>query len=178
MTVSLTDIQRKFRERGLKSTPQRTAIYQALHRSKAHPTAEELYAEVFPKFPMLSLNTVYYTLAALKKSGLIQEVNVGHDRARFDANLSPHHHLICLGCHTIIDVMDAKLNRLATPIDLPSDFVVTDHQVSFRGFCGRCRLSISTTMQQGNSPSFKGGMHGKKSQRHQKSRQSQGRIRR
>lgn len=143
MKLSLDDIRKKFRDNNLKSTPQRTAIYQALVHSTAHPTAEDLFAQVSPTFPMLSVNTVYYTLGVLRTAGLIQEVNIGHDRARFDANLSPHHHLICVGCHTIVDVMDPHLNRLSSPSGIPKDFEITSHQVAFRGYCGTCRRSRS-----------------------------------
>lgn len=143
MKLSLDNIRKKFRDNNLKSTPQRTAIYQALVHSTAHPTAEDLFAQVSPTFPMLSVNTVYYTLGVLRTAGLIQEVNIGHDRARFDANLSPHHHLICVGCHTIVDVMDPRLNRLSSPSGIPKDFEITSHQVAFRGYCGTCRRSRS-----------------------------------
>ena len=145
MKLSLDDIRKKFRDNNLKSTPQRTAIYQALVHSTAHPTAEDLFAKVSPTFPMLSVNTVYYTLGVLRTAGLIQEVNIGHDRARFDANLSPHHHLICVGCHTIVDVMDPRLNRLSSPSGIPKDFEITSHQVAFRGYCGTCRRSPMTS---------------------------------
>jgi Fur family peroxide stress response transcriptional regulator len=139
MNLSLEDIQHKFRDCGLKSTPQRTAIYQALVQSTTHPTAEDLFAQVSPAYPMLSLNTVYYTLGVLRTAGLVQEVNIGHDRARFDANLTPHHHVICQGCQTILDVMDPRLNRLAAPSELPKDFHITSYQVAFRGYCSTCR---------------------------------------
>ena len=154
MNLSLNDIQQKFRGCGLKSTPQRTAIYQALVHSTAHPTAEDLFAQVSPAYPMLSLNTVYYTLGVLRTAGLVQEVNVGHDRARFDANLSPHHHVICQGCQTILDVMDPRLNRLTSPSGLPKDFEITNHQVAFRGYCGKCRRlrSPKTTSPSGRRP--------------------------
>ena len=154
MNLSLDDIQQKFRGCGLKSTPQRTAIYQALVHSTAHPTAEDLFAEVLPTYPMLSLNTVYYTLGVLRTAGLVQEVNIGHDRARFDANLSPHHHVICLECQTILDVMDPRLNRLTSPSGLPKDFEITSYQVAFRGYCGTCRQSQKprTTSPSGKRP--------------------------
>ncbi|MDR4485649.1 MAG: transcriptional repressor [Nitrospirales bacterium] len=139
MEISFSDIKRKFQECGLKTTPQRTAIYDALLRSTAHPTAEDLFVKVAPQFPMMSLNTVYYTLGVLRTSGLIHEVNIGHTRARFDANLTPHHHLICLGCQAIVDVMDPRLNRLTSPFGIPKDFEITGHQVVFRGLCGSCR---------------------------------------
>ena len=154
MKLSLDAIQLKFRDYGLKSTPQRTAIYQALVHSTAHPTAEDLFAQVSPAYPMLSLNTVYYTLGVLRTAGLVQEVNVGHDRARFDANLSPHHHVICQGCQTILDVMDPRLNRLTSPSGIPKDFQITSYQVAFRGYCGTCRRTSlpTTTAQSGKYP--------------------------
>jgi Fur family peroxide stress response transcriptional regulator len=154
MNLSLEDIQQKFRDCGLKSTPQRTAIYQALVHSTAHPTAEDLFTQVSPAYPMLSLNTVYYTLSVLRTAGLVQEVNIGHDRARFDANLSPHHHVICQGCQGILDIMDPRLNRLTSPTGLPKDFEITSYQVAFRGYCGKCRRSRSpkTTSPSGRRP--------------------------
>ncbi len=154
MKLSLDDIQKKFHDNSLKSTPQRTAIYQALVHITSHPTAEDLFAQVSPTFPMLSLNTVYYTLGVLRTAGLIQEVNIGHDRARFDANLAPHHHVICLGCQVILDVMDTRLNQLSSPSGIPKDFEITSHQVAFRGYCGKCRQTRSpmTTSPSGKRP--------------------------
>lgn len=154
MKLSLEDIQHKFREYGLKSTPQRTAIYHVLIHSTAHPTAEDLFAQVSPAHPMLSLNTVYYTLSVLGTAGLVREVNVGHDRARYDANLTPHHHVICQGCQNIIDVMDPRLDCLASPSGLPHDFEITSYQVAFRGYCGTCRQpqASTTTSPTGNYP--------------------------
>ena len=167
MNLTFQEIKQKFRGCGLKTTPQRTAIYDALIRSTAHPTAEDLFAQVAPQFPMMSLNTVYYTLSVLRTSGLVHEVNIGHDRARFDANLSPHHHLICLGCQAIVDVIDPRLNRLTSPVGIPKGFTITSHQVAFRGFCGTCRrrpMARSTTHHRGNTPQpVKGGLHGKRS---------------
>jgi Fur family peroxide stress response transcriptional regulator len=104
----------------------------------------------------------------LRSSGLVQEVNIGHERARFDANLSPHHHLICLGCQTIVDVMDPRLNHLTLPVGIPKDFEITGHQVAFRGLCGTCRRHEQrtplTTQHRGKTPQpVKGGLHGKRS---------------
>ena len=139
MEITHDTIHRQFKERGLKSTPQRAAIYKALVETTSHPTADDLFRQVAQTYPMISQNTVYYTLAALRDAGLIQEVNFGHDRARFDGNISPHHHLICLQCRSIVDLNDDTLNRLLSSVRIPSDFEVTNHQVEFRGYCGACR---------------------------------------
>ncbi|MDR4501351.1 MAG: transcriptional repressor [Nitrospirales bacterium] len=132
-------IRQRFKEQGLKITPQRTAIYKALIETASHPTAEDLYRHVSQDYPMISQNTVYYTLGVLQQAGLIREVNVGHDRARYDGNLSPHHHLICHTCQSIVDVMDERLNTLAFPDGLPQGFTITDYQVEFRGYCKSCQ---------------------------------------
>ncbi len=132
-------IRERFKGCGLKSTPQRTAIYKALAETTTHPTADDLFRRVSKAYPMISQNTVYYTLAVLRDAGLVQEVNVWHDRARFDANISPHHHLICLSCRSISDLCDNGLNQLSSTAGIPSDFQVIGHQVEFRGYCGACR---------------------------------------
>ena len=139
MSMTHETIRQRFKERGLKSTPQRAAIYKALVETTSHPTADDLFRQVSKTYPMISQNTVYYTLGALRGAGLIQEVNFWHDRARFDGNIDPHHHLICLGCRSIVDLHDDRLNQLSSPTSIPSDFEVMGHQVEFRGYCGACR---------------------------------------
>lgn len=144
MLLSHADIRSRFKAHGLKVTPQRAAIYQALAESTSHPTADDVYQHVARDFPMISRNTVYYTLSALKTAGLVKEVNYWHDRARFDANVAPHHHLICLGCRSIVDIESHSLNRLAHSREIPSEFQVVHHQVVFYGYCRGCRPSGRT----------------------------------
>ena len=139
MNIATPTIQQRFKDQGIKTTPQRTAIYKALVETTSHPTAEDLYQQVSQEYPMISQNTVYYTLGVLQRAGLVREVNVGHDRARYDGNLSPHHHLICHDCHSIVDVIDERLNELSFPDSIPSGFTITDYQVEFRGYCKVCR---------------------------------------
>ncbi|WP_447974597.1 Fur family transcriptional regulator [Nitrospira sp. Kam-Ns4a] len=139
MQLTPEEIRRRFRERGLKVTPQRMAIYRALAASTAHPTAEDLLRQVQREHPMISPNTVYYTLGALREAGLVQEVNYWHDRSRFDANIALHHHLICLGCRKIQDLTDVALDRLAVPRRVRGQFNVIGHRVEFHGYCAACR---------------------------------------
>jgi Fur family peroxide stress response transcriptional regulator len=133
------ELRCRFRECGLRLTPQRAAIYRALVRTTSHPTAEALYASVRRTYPNISQNTVYYTLSALRRAGLAQEVNYGHDGARFDGNLALHHHLICVACHRIEDVMDERLDRLPLAIAVTKGFEISRHRVEFYGFCEPCR---------------------------------------
>ena len=139
MVISQDDIRTKFKAQGLKVTPQRAAIYKALAETTSHPTAEALYQQVAQDYPMMSPNTVYYTLSTLIDAGLVKEVNYWHDRSRFDANVTPHHHLICLGCRAIFDLEDRALNQLPHKSNIPKDFQVLSHQVEFYGLCAACQ---------------------------------------
>src|SRR5439155_22263727 len=85
-------IRRRFRENGLKVTPQRYAIYEMMIHANSHTTAQEIYQAVQPRFPMLSLNTAYYTVASSRGSGLVADVAVQDSEARFDASMDLHHH--------------------------------------------------------------------------------------
>ena len=123
-------------------TAQRAAIYQELVGRADHPTAEDLHRQVGRQYPMMSLNTVYYTLGVLKKAGLVHEVNYWHDRSRFDANIGLHHHLICLGCRSIQDVTDGVLDRLKVSSRTRAGFDVTGHRVEFHGYCAACRRAV------------------------------------
>lgn len=142
MKLTQEQIRARFRDRDVKVTPQRAAIYRALAARVDHPTAEDLHRQVRRAYPMMSPNTVYYTLAVLKDAGLVHEVNYWHDRSRFDANLDLHHHLICLGCRKIQDVTDVALDRLQIPSRGRGGFEVTGHRVEFQGYCAACRRGV------------------------------------
>jgi Fur family peroxide stress response transcriptional regulator len=138
MKLDQSEIRLRFQSRGLKMTPQRLAIYQALVETSSHPTAEDLHRRVRRRHPMISPNTVYYTLTVLRQAGLVHEVNYWHDRSRFDANVSSHHHLICLGCRTIQDLVDEELDRLQVAKRAAGGFKVVGHRVEFQGYCAAC----------------------------------------
>ena len=139
MKSTPADVRQRFRKKGLKLTPQRYAIYEMMIHTDSHPTVEDIYHAVQPMFPMLSLNTVYYTLTSLKKAGLIADVPVQEGAARFDANMDRHHHLVCLGCHKIEDLYDPTLDQLKISARKTNGYLLESHRVEFRGYCSRCR---------------------------------------
>jgi Fur family transcriptional regulator, peroxide stress response regulator len=139
MKATKQEIRNLFKAKGLKVTPQRCAIYEMLTASPEHPTAEDIYRIVKRVYPMMSQNTVYYTLSALKEAGLISEVNFGHEHARFDANRDAHHHLVCVSCHEINDLYDEAFDRLSVSAQKNQQYTILGHRVEFYGYCKRCR---------------------------------------
>jgi Fur family peroxide stress response transcriptional regulator len=136
-------IARRLRARGLRVTAQRVAILQTLEGIVGHPTVEEVYREVRRHFPMISLNTVYKTMNALREQGELIAVESGEDGAlRFESNPLPHHHLVCLRCRRIQDMTDPALDALRGSSRRLGGFTVVGHRVEFFGYCPTCRTRI------------------------------------
>lgn len=150
--LTIEELRDRFKRHGLRFTHQRYTVYQALAASRAHPSAEELYARVRRNHPTLARNTVYTTLEALQAIGIASEISLWHDRARFDANARAHHHLVCIDCKKIEDVYDDSLDRLALPARLRSRYRVTAHRVEFHGFCSDCQTRNPPRADSASSP--------------------------
>ena len=125
------------RAAGLKLTHQRTAIFRVLASTERHPSPEEVYAAVRPDMPSLSLATVYKVLDLFHRHGFLRKVSTEQQAARYDANLGPHHHLVCDRCGRIEDVQVPAAEALATPDT--GDFAVSHYDILFHGRCGACR---------------------------------------
>src|SRR5262245_53799054 len=89
---------RRCRERGVRVTAQRLAVYRTLADDPSHPTADAIHRRLRAAMPSLSPATVYRVLESLEDDGLLRRVSTTGGAARFDANLAPHQHLICRVC--------------------------------------------------------------------------------
>ncbi len=135
----LDTFRRRCTELGLTLTPQRLAIYQFLATHDSHPSAEEVYREVKPDLPSLSLGTVYRTLELFEENGLVSRVLTLSPQARYDANQDEHHHFICVRCQRVLDSQDARLQQLPVHEAAPTGFQVLSHRVQVLGLCPACR---------------------------------------
>ena len=111
---------------------------QHLLQQTDHPTADEVYLRAKSAMPELSMATVYNTLDALVKCGLIKQVNVERTASRYCSNMNEHCHFICEECGSIQDV-DFKKDKGKLPLKLPRNLVPTQVDISLRGRCAMCR---------------------------------------
>ncbi len=139
MEVSLTEL---LRSRGFKVTPQRLAIYDALCKSKAHPSAEMLFAELLPHYPGLSLATVYKTVDILRELGLIQVLNAGEDSFRYDAMMEEHSHIRCLKCNRVDDLVGINTDDFMRDVSQRTDYRISGQQFYFFGICPKCKDEV------------------------------------
>lgn len=146
MKLSAATIQKRLghfkdrcRQEGLSLTHQRTAVYQRLASTLEHPTAEELYDGLKAELPSLSLGTVYKTLETFEQCGVITKSRSTGEKARYDANTEPHHHLVCKVCGRMRDVETAAMGTFNFTQKEDPNFEIEEVRVDFRGICGPCR---------------------------------------
>ena len=125
------------KESGLRVTPQRIAILAYMNTHHTHATADEMYLALKQTSPSLSVATVYNTLRSFFEAGLIRELRFGDQASRFDLNMTPHHHLICEHCGTMVDVY-----LPAVPVGEVArehGFRVDSYHIEIRGLCQICQ---------------------------------------
>jgi len=125
-----------FRERGIRCTAQRYAILDYLSRHPSHPTAEEIHKAINRVDPRASLATVYKALHAMAEAGLIRELRVGGNAARFEAATVRHHHFVCDHCGQMEDIEWFELPKL--PQGSARRRRVTGYEVVLHGLCPAC----------------------------------------
>ena len=140
MAVKTVDeLTSRFRDQGLRVTPQRQAIFRLLHGVDTHPTVESLYEAARAEMPTISRKTVYQTVHDLEAMGEVALLDVGTGSVRVDPNVEhAHHHLICTSCGRVRDVLVDVADLVPAGRDREG-FTVDDVEVNFRGVCDPCR---------------------------------------
>lgn len=110
--MEIAEIRIKLMEKGLRVTPQRIAIYEAILKLNNHPTADDIAAFIKPDHPNIATGTVYKVLESLVENELIKKVKTERDVMRYDAILENHHHLYCAESDRIADYYNEEINEL------------------------------------------------------------------
>ncbi len=144
MTINLTDLQEKFREHQYKLTSQRKIVLQVfLDHQDEHLSAEDVHSMLRQQSAEIGLATVYRTLELLSELGVLQKMDFGDGRSRYEINETNtphhHHHLICVACGKVKEFEGDLLETLETVIARKSNFIIVDHQVKFYGYCQECQ---------------------------------------
>jgi len=110
--MKIEDYRTRLRDRGLRITPQRLAVYEAVDLLHDHPTAEEVSQYIRQKHPDIALGTVYKTLETLAERNILKRVKTDSGLLRYDAVDERHHHIYCTHCDRIEDYYDAGLTKI------------------------------------------------------------------
>lgn len=131
----------RLRQYGLRVTPQRRLILQALCDLDGHASAEKVQERVLAQGRDVDLSTVYRTLERLRDLRILSQTDLGRGCAEFEVlSGMPHHHLICQVCGHVVDLDHTYLMSAAEAIRRDFDFVPTFDHFAIFGLCSACRL--------------------------------------
>jgi Fur family peroxide stress response transcriptional regulator len=106
-----TDFKKKISAAGLKITPQRVAVFEAVINLN-HPSADQIREYVKQNHPGISTGAVYNILESFAENELLHRVKTGKGVMRYDAIMEKHHHLYCEECDKITDYYDPELDNM------------------------------------------------------------------
>ena len=119
---------------GLRLTDQRRTIARVLQSSNDHPDVEELYARAAGVDPNISLATVYRTVKLFEEAGILEKVDFGDGRARYeDAERDHHDHLIDLHTGKVIEFVDPEIEALQEKIAEKLGYKLKGHRLELYG---------------------------------------------
>lgn len=119
---------------GLRMTGQRRVIAQVLEESDDHPDVEELYARASGIDAGISIATVYRTVKLFEEAGILERLEFGDGRARYeDAERDHHDHLIDLQTGEVIEFVDPEIEQLQERIAAKLGYDLRGHRLELYG---------------------------------------------
>lgn len=136
-------IKQHLHSHSYKLTPQREATVRVLlEHEEDHLSAEDVYLLVKDKYPEIGLATVYRTLELLSELKVIHKLNFGDGVARYEFRAEGadrhHHHLVCVHCGAVDEIMEDLLQNVEAKVEKDFNFKILDHRLIFHGVCQNC----------------------------------------
>ncbi len=119
---------------GLRMTGQRRTIARVLETSDDHPDVEELHARATAVDPGISIATVYRTVKLFEETGILDKLEFGDGRARYeDAEREHHDHLIDMQSGEVIEFCDPDIEALQERIAEKLGYRLKGHRLELYG---------------------------------------------
>ena len=120
-----------------------TDAVRSLIEGEGHRTwsLDELLEEVKQQINSANFSTVLRAIWTLEKRSLVQRVELGDGKARYEAPRDHHEHVRCIQCGAIAEVPGCVVDEATAGIEARTGYVVMSHQVVFAGLCPDCKLS-------------------------------------
>ena len=123
---------------GGRVTTARRALIEALLAARAHVTAEDLAARVQAAHPEVHRSTVYRTLEALERLGVVVHSHLGHGGGVYHLADERHQHLVCETCGAVVELPDAEFAPLARAVRKRYGFTIEPGHFALVGTCRAC----------------------------------------
>ena len=127
-------ILQRCEQKGLRMTSQRKIIALVLEDAADHPDVEELYKRASKIDPTISIATVYRTVKLFDEAGILDKLEFGDGRARYeDAEREHHDHLIDVNSGRVIEFVDSDIEKLQEKIANKLGYKLMGHKLELYG---------------------------------------------
>ena len=125
---------------GYRYTRPRKLIFEVLEHFQKPVSAQEIFLFLNKRKKQIDLTSVYRTLDLMKKSTIVNEIEFGDGKKRYElvVGKNHHHHLICKNCGGIENI-EIKEEELLSKIKTETNFKVERHTLEFFGLCPNCQ---------------------------------------
>ena len=131
---SMLDIIARCEATGLRMTDQRRVLARVIGQAEDHPDVEEIYARASKEDPRISLATVYRTVKLFEEAGILDKLEFGDGRARYeDAERDHHDHLIDVNSGQVIEFVDPEIEELQERIAARLGYRLIGHRLELLG---------------------------------------------
>lgn len=132
-------IQKLFKEKEIKVTKARIAIYELLSNEKTSLKADDIYNKCKIINKNMNLSTVYRTLEIFEEKDLIDKFDLGCGKNSYAIKKNFHKHMLeCNLCHKEIEVM-CPMQSIEELVKLQTGFELTEHSLTLKGVCEDCK---------------------------------------
>lgn len=115
-------------------TDQRRVVARVIGDAEDHPDVEELYARAVKVDPRISIATVYRTVKLFEEAGILDKLEFGDGRARYeDAERDHHDHLIDVHSGAVIEFVDPEIEELQERIAARLGYRLIGHRLELLG---------------------------------------------
>jgi Fur family transcriptional regulator, ferric uptake regulator len=130
----MTDIIARCEAKGLRMTDQRRVIARVIGEAEDHPHVEELHARAAAIDPRISIATVYRTVKLFEEAGILDKLEFGDGRARYEDSMRDHHdHLIDMNTGEVIEFVDPEIEALQERIAQRLGYRLVGHRLELYG---------------------------------------------
>lgn len=130
----MSDIIARCEAKGLRMTEQRRVVARVIGAAEDHPDVEDLYARAAQVDPRISIATVYRTVKLFEEAGILDRLEFGDGRARYeDAERDHHDHLIDVNSGEVIEFVDPEIEELQERIAARLGYRLVGHRLELLG---------------------------------------------
>lgn len=129
----------ELKEKHIRITEPRKAILTYMVESHSHPTVDEIYEDLLPTYPGMSLATIYNNLSTLVEHGYVKEMKFAGITSRYDFMGDQHFHIICEKCGRVEDFSYRDLSPFVEDAESETGYKVRGISLEMFGICPDCQ---------------------------------------